>query len=164
MRACKKCQDPLPNRITVEGETYNIRSRRYCLTCVPFKSKRVNSKQGSDKRCPKCLDTLEASAFYTREGGALSSWCRRCFNREAVNRQQAFKKRCASYKGGACQRCGYDKYIGALDFHHRDPTQKDFTVSHRKNHKWSKSLEKELDKCDLLCANCHREAHRTDLE
>jgi predicted Zn-ribbon and HTH transcriptional regulator len=50
----------------------------------------------------------------------------------------------------ACSRCGYDKYIGALDFHHRDPKEKSGAVN---------SVE-EARKCDLLCANCHREAHR----
>lgn len=48
-----------------------------------------------------------------------------------------------------CDECGYDNYIGALEFHHRDPHTKDGEV---------RTVE-EARKCRLLCANCHREAH-----
>ncbi|MNT97520.1 hypothetical protein D3C72_2398630 [compost metagenome] len=48
--------------------------------------------------------------------------------------------------------------MGALEFHHRDPAQKDFTFSQVKLKNF-KHVKDELDKCDLLCANCHREAH-----
>ena len=68
------------------------------------------------------------------------------------------KQEAVQYKGGKCQLCGYDKYSGALEFHHIDPTQKDFAIG--KNHSASfASLKPELDKCVLLCANCHREVH-----
>jgi len=55
----------------------------------------------------------------------------------------------------ACQRCGYDKYAGALDFHHRDPLTKKFLVGNRA----LSSAVEEARKCDLICANCHREIH-----
>lgn len=62
-----------------------------------------------------------------------------------------------------CEICGYNKCIEALDFHHRDPSKKDFTISStRKGGKgvgsWPE-LKKELDKCILVCSNCHREIH-----
>ena len=56
-----------------------------------------------------------------------------------------------------CYRCGYDRYIGALDFHHRDPTQKDLRMSN--NSVGFDRLVEEAKKCDLICANCHREVH-----
>ena len=61
------------------------------------------------------------------------------------------------YKGGCCEKCGYNKSIGALQFHHLDPKEKDFAISAR-----SYSLErlkKEVDKCIMVCANCHIETH-----
>ena len=66
--------------------------------------------------------------------------------------------------GGKCQICGYDKNISALEFHHKDPTQKDFQLDARKmsNTKWETLLE-EAKKCDLLCANCHREIHHPEM-
>lgn len=63
------------------------------------------------------------------------------------------------YKGGKCEKCGYDRCPGALTFHHVNPNDKLFTigdVAHRKN--WE-IIKKELDKCILLCANCHFELH-----
>lgn len=69
----------------------------------------------------------------------------------------ARKTKAIEYKGGKCIVCGYNKSIRALQFHHLDPTQKDFGISGT-----TKSFEKlkpELDKCVLLCANCHGEVH-----
>lgn len=67
-------------------------------------------------------------------------------------------------KGGKCEICGYDKNLAALDFHHLDSKQKEFQIDIRKfaNSKLS-DLEVELDKCIILCANCHREMHHSDL-
>lgn len=68
------------------------------------------------------------------------------------------KKEAIEYLGGKCIRCGYDKCHGALHFHHRDPTTK--LGAWDKVRLWSKERRlKELDKCDLLCANCHAEIH-----
>jgi len=64
-----------------------------------------------------------------------------------------------AYKGDKCERCGYDHCIDALEFHHIDPTQKDFSISSKGyTRSWSK-VKEELDKCMILCANCHRELH-----
>lgn len=55
--------------------------------------------------------------------------------------------------------CGYDKCREALDFHHLDPTQKIFGLSVKGlTRSWEK-IRNEIDKCILLCANCHREIH-----
>lgn len=68
-------------------------------------------------------------------------------------------------KGGKCKKCGYNKNTAALDFHHIDPNEKEIKLDIRKlaNTKMSKLIE-EVSKCDLLCANCHRETHHPDLE
>ena len=63
-------------------------------------------------------------------------------------------------KGGKCEICGYDKNIAALEFHHLDPSVKSFQLDsrHLSNTTRDKIIE-ELDKCILVCANCHRELH-----
>ena len=58
---------------------------------------------------------------------------------------------------GRCEKCGYDKCIKALEFHHLDPSKKDFTISN--DHFRLKDAVEESKKCILLCANCHRELH-----
>lgn len=61
------------------------------------------------------------------------------------------------YKGGKCEICGYNKCIGALEFYHKDPSEKDFTIS-GKSYSYER-LKKEVDKCMLVCSNCHVEIH-----
>lgn len=68
------------------------------------------------------------------------------------------KIKAIEYKGGKCLKCGYNTCPAALEFHHRDPSQKEFVWSTMRNKKW-KDVLKELDKCDLLCSNCHKEEH-----
>lgn len=62
------------------------------------------------------------------------------------------------YKGGCCSVCGYSKCFSALEFHHRDPNTKEFNWVKLRLRTWNNILS-ELDKCDLVCANCHRELH-----
>ena len=63
------------------------------------------------------------------------------------------------YKGGCCLICGYNKYMGALEFHHLNPKEKDFNLSHMKKYTFDDRIKNELDKCILVCSNCHREIH-----
>ena len=62
------------------------------------------------------------------------------------------------YKGGKCVVCGYNKYFGALEFHHLDKTKKEYAISDLKNYNFE-TLKQELDKCVILCSNCHAEYH-----
>lgn len=69
------------------------------------------------------------------------------------------KSRLVGLLGGKCVRCGYKNCLAALEFHHRDPKTKSFSLgSVSCNTPWEK-LVKEAAKCILLCANCHREHH-----
>lgn len=71
------------------------------------------------------------------------------------------KKMGVEYKGGKCIKCGYNKSVWALEYHHRNPKEKDFAIGSKPSIGWEK-LKKELDKCDLVCANCHREIHHNE--
>jgi hypothetical protein len=73
------------------------------------------------------------------------------------------KEKAVEYKGGKCVICEYNKCISALEFHHLDPSKKDFTLSKNMCTAWDK-IKDELDKCILVCANCHREIHDNLLE
>jgi hypothetical protein len=84
----------------------------------------------------------------------------RCKNKGCVDDFRKNQKlRSIEYKGGKCVICGYNKCVAALDFHHLDPTIKEFGISaygHTK--KWDR-VKEELDKCVLVCKNCHAELH-----
>src|SRR5215211_263348 len=90
---------------------------------------------------------------------------RRAYLLKAVQRRrEKVRLTAVEYKGGRCQVCGYNKCIEALEFHHLDPTQKDFGISHKGyTRSWAK-VKEEVDKCILLCANCYREVHSGKLQ
>ena len=72
------------------------------------------------------------------------------------------KHKLVEYKGRKCEQCGYNKCEGALHFHHTDPNKKDFSISQINLNQTIfsiREIKKEVDKCILLCANCHAEKH-----
>ena len=59
-----------------------------------------------------------------------------------------------------CLKCGYKEHPSALDFHHIDESKKEFNIGHMIRQAFSiKKIKTEIDKCDVLCANCHRIEH-----
>lgn len=85
---------------------------------------------------------------------------RREYNIKAVSkRRKKLKEMAVLYKGGKCIVCNYSRYIGALDFHHVDESDKEFSLSvNGLTRSWQR-IQIELDKCVLVCSNCHREIH-----
>ena len=103
--------------------------------------------------CARCGKSYE----YDRQKGHRKTICSNC---NISKHRQDKKKWAIELKGGACMICGYNKCIAALSFHHRDGKEKDFGFGGSTG--WCRSykrIEKELDKCDLLCCNCHMELH-----
>jgi hypothetical protein len=74
-------------------------------------------------------------------------------------RRRKVRLMAVEYKGGKCEICSYNKCVDALEFHHKDPALKDFSISSKGYTRSWKTVKEELDKCVLLCANCHRELH-----
>jgi predicted HNH restriction endonuclease len=139
---------------------------RYWLTKFGFKTKNKSFKQigivnyGSGRCCPRCDETKPTTEFYQRRGKESASvYCKKCTSDQSLERQRGLKQMAINYKGGVCQECGYHKCNGALEFHHIDPKEKDFSISSVKGYGFSEQIKKELDKCVLVCANCHREIH-----
>ena len=98
----------------------------------------------------KCKFILENRGAYR---------CTKCRSERVTKCRKKRKKDLVEYKGGKCELCGYNKCIAAMDFHHLDPTKKDFGLSMRGLTRDFDAMKKEADKCMLLCANCHREIH-----
>jgi 5-methylcytosine-specific restriction endonuclease McrA len=79
--------------------------------------------------------------------------------RAVYARRKKVRRMAVEYKGGKCEICGYDRCMDALEFHHKDASSKDFGISEKGHSRsWIKVME-ELDKCIMICANCHRELH-----
>ncbi len=111
------------------------------------------------KICPRCNNKKELKTnFYMKNNEWTHSWCKACSNKNTVEWQRERKLEAIKYKGNKCVKCGYDKCPGALDFHHLDPSKKDFSISRKKNCSFE-TIKPELDKCILVCRNCHAELH-----
>jgi hypothetical protein len=85
--------------------------------------------------------------------------CKKCAVDAVIKRRKKVKQMAVAYKGGVCQECGYHRCIDVLEFHHLDPKQKDFGIANKGYTRSWEKIKKELDKCVMVCANCHREIH-----
>jgi len=159
MPDCKKCGEHFPNIMEIDGKFRQLCKRKYCLDCSPFKSRNTKrlhlphteSVTGDQIKCLSCGRLYT----YDKKKGHGKTKCNSCFARQ---RAQKVKSRCIDYKGGQCKLCGYSKCPGALNFHHLDPSTKAFAVGGNCNRSWD-TLKKELDKCVMVCSNCHNEIH-----
>jgi hypothetical protein len=159
-KICKKCNNEFPFSIRINGRIRNLNSRKYCLDCSPF-GKHNTSKLDADKnnkQCSKCKETKLLKEFYMKTDGRPHCYCKICMNSKRVEYMKKNKSAAIAYKGGKCQCCGYDKLQDALEFHHKNPDEKDFSISTHRGANIEK-IKPEIDKCVLLCANCHRETH-----
>ena len=85
--------------------------------------------------------------------------CRKCSSASTKKNRAQMMQRVLEYKGSKCEICGYNKSKRALQFHHLDPSKKDFNISMKDLGKTWETIKAELDKCVLLCGNCHAEEH-----
>lgn len=164
-KICELCKKEFDTNIKVDGKYHNICNRKLCLECSPFKSgNRLSAKMLSLVKpgrflCSKCKENKEAEAFYLNtDGSRKHSYCKECQTKNVLDRQHLWKEKAIAYKGGKCVCCGYFKYHGALEFHHLNPDEKDYGLAAGRLKKFETS-KAELDKCILVCANCHREIH-----
>jgi len=103
------------------------------------------------KVCPKHGETKH----FPRPEGTFR--CGKCASEWVIGHRRKKKERLVELFGGKCVVCGYQKYAGALDFHHIDPKAKSFALSVKGlSYAWDATLE-EAKKCVLVCKNCHTE-------
>jgi len=117
------------------------------------------SKNNEDLfHCRRCKDKLDQCNTYKYKQKRIL--CKKCIAEQKYHEFKKFKEECVKYKGGKCEECGYHKSLSALEFHHKDPSEKDFEISKNKSSKFpNERVIIELEKCELLCSNCHIEKH-----
>lgn len=120
------------------------------------------------------INTLICKTCSTPLKGLQKKYCsRQCHNASGNAKHQNYhlqqlraisrKTSLILSKGGKCEICGYNRNIAALQFHHLDPSLKEHGLDSRKLSNMSmESILKEVEKCQLLCSNCHAEVHHTD--
>ncbi len=109
------------------------------------------------KVCNKCNTSKELTKF-TKKGKTLQAYCNSCLYTYQINRWKERKAKAVAYKGGKCSICGYSKTLAALEFHHIEPKTKLFAWNKLRLRPWHEVIN-ELDKCTLMCSNCHAELH-----
>lgn len=113
------------------------------------------------KICTKCGRELLLDQFNWRNKakGTRRSECRECHCGFMKDQYQKKKDVIQSFKKKAgCKKCGYNKCEEALEFHHINPEEKDDIIARMISNNYSlDKVEKEMQKCVVLCANCHRE-------
>lgn len=170
MKICENCKKQFLPVTYYEGKRLWRRGRRVCFECVPYKPSkkgpcftRTRNTVDGKRQCRICEEFKDFSEFSpTNKFGALNSYCKNCAAQKKKYPKQRFKQECIDYKGGQCSVCGYDKCPAALEFHHRDPEQKDFSIRDIHTVLLTEDIKLELDKCDLLCSNCHKEIHYSE--
>lgn len=109
------------------------------------------------RKCAKCGEEKKDSEFH-KKGESRHSYCKPCFNEYCTERWLQKKLEAIKYKGGECAICGYNKHYGSLSFHHLERHDKEMEWDRLRLRSWDK-IKIELDKCVLVCSNCHEEIH-----
>ena len=134
MPTCTKCGKSFKNFVVVDGKERNLQRRKFCLECSPFG---LHNTRDLNKEKPI---RLSKKVSYVRE------------------KRHRMKDRAVEYGGGKCIICGYDRCKRALEFHHLNPNTKLMNLSATRisSSAWEKT-KAEIDKCILVCSNCHKE-------
>lgn len=136
--------------------------KKYDLNTKNKKHQSTTDYENDEKYCRKCDKTKSLDSFYKRSNlNAFASYCKECVNKYYTKRIRKIKIKMVNYKGGECERCKLklkDTHYSVFDFHHIDPENKDPKFNRIKYQKWE-VIKKEIEKCQLLCANCHRITH-----
>ena len=147
------------------GKTFEAHksTKKYCSTECYNKMRRekwANREKDNkkltlmpEKKCPICGKIFRSNSAAANQ----RTCCYDCMPDGIQLTRGMFLAKIKEQRGGKCIRCGYDKCIKALEFHHLDPSKKDFTISNDNFHLMD-AIE-ESKKCILICSNCHKELH-----
>ncbi len=156
--------------------TFIRANAKYCFNCMPTglsRSEQLKIKRKLDRKlnpiilkCPNCNEDFELPY-----GEVNRKFCFRCMpkglskNEQMQRTRLMGKQKALELLGHSCFLCGFNKYNSALEFHHYDENlEKKFNLSnHFTSYQLNKEILKELEKCVILCSNCHRALHAHEL-
>lgn len=158
--------------------------QRECRTCglvKPSSDFYSYRERTTHKDCKTCFSHKRLVYYYQKQRSGLCRLCgqvppreryKTCADcvlkerRHSAKRIRGRKRRIVEYLGGQCSRCGFkSEHLCVYDCHHRETEEKDFGIAQLIKYRvtWDE-LVVELDKCELLCANCHRIHHYANME
>lgn len=149
----------------------NVGNRRSKLNIPQFRSHWSNEDQcllnDGTLRCIKCKNVKILDEFDKEDGrrGGRQRTCKQCIAIKRRTRWLTAKQNYVDALGGKCQFCGYNRFLSSMQFHHVMEEFKEFTLSRILIHDSRKQdANSELDKCCLLCSNCHDAYHAKELQ
>lgn len=165
VKQCKKC-----------GKDFIRANSSFCYDCLPSglsDSARHTAKAKLERELNPIIISCKncGQKFELPYGEVNRRYCYTCMPKELSKTESNMllrkfgKKRALQYLGGKCVCCGFDAYPASLEFHHIDDSNKSFNISNKiKSTELSQEIYDELDKCVILCSNCHRAYHAKELE
>ena len=179
----KKCRNCLEEKNINEFHKHNGNYRLDCKFCYREKERgrrvsrllkidkdhaiRVITHQENIKnrgQCPadsswcyKC-NQYKIKADFSPHNYKNNGCCRECSTNNDIQRNRILKIKAIDYLGGKCKRCGFTGHYSAYDFHHINYLEKEFDWGVARKKSFEKIIP-ELDKCNLLCRNCHQIIH-----
>lgn len=155
MLKCKNCNNEFPNKIKVDGKSYNLASRKFCPECSPLGSRNTRSYiielQENEAFCARCLEIKDKSCFYVRkDSGRSFSYCIECQKIIKNLKLREKLERIIEERNGCCADCKGFFPIPVYEFYRDGETYK---ISKAKNMSLYK-LKTELKDFIMLCSNC----------
>src|SRR6266545_501265 len=144
---CEACGKLFAAKQLIDGKVPSLYGRRFCLDCSPF------GIHNTSRRPPGQLAT-DQLIVHRRKRRSEKTY------RYQKKRRRQLKAKLVAMRGGRCADCPYSGPPAAFDFHHRDPKSKRFRIGAFSG-QWEELLV-EAEKCDMLCANCHRIRHAAE--
>jgi hypothetical protein len=138
---------------------FNLKTKNKCFEKSPIQQKTICA---SNQFCTSCgIHITEETGYIRKEKTRLklTSQCKICISNKTKLKRENNKKQAIKYKGGCCNKCGYSKNTASLEFHHLNSIEKEIHPSKLMIKNWE-VIKNEIDKCILLCSNCHREEHQ----
>ena len=130
---------------------------RHWLKQHELKTRRTVEPRGSQARTIERECPVHGLTTFIKYSATDHHRCEQCRKDRVVDRRRKIKAMLVDEAGGCCALCGYDRYFGALQFHHLDPATKAFSLGVRGIARSLERCREEARKCVLLCANCHAE-------
>lgn len=128
---------------------------KMCYFCKEIKSldqfnKNRSKKDGLNTYCRKCMKSVWKKHYDKNP---------KKYNVRSKSNRIKLKEQFKNLKSVlCCSICG-ETHPATLDFHHRNPNEKEINISNAARSYGEERLKKEIDKCDVLCSNCHRKLH-----
>jgi hypothetical protein len=148
--------------VSQKRKNLNIKTTKYLKQLVMNK-KLINNEVVN---CKNCNLYKNKNDFYIKNNGYIYNICKDCFNKNKRDQRLMIKKECLKLLGDCCQNCFFNTYSSSLQFHHINNKNKLITDYFEliKSTTNRKKLFEELDKCCILCANCHAAYHKGELK